>query len=92
MNVRASSPRAAMPIRHRAHSHGETVMARLLLGVTGSVAAIKTPELLAALRAAGHDVRVVATGPSLYFFDPAELEPVDGDAGGGHDRRVALPR
>jgi len=49
-------------------------MARLILGVTGSVAAIKTPELLVALRAAGHDVRVVATGPSLYFFDPAAID------------------
>ncbi len=50
-------------------------MARLILGVTGSVAAIKTPELLAALRAAGHDVRIVATGPALYFFRPEEVDP-----------------
>ncbi|MFQ3649903.1 MAG: flavoprotein [Gemmataceae bacterium] len=48
-------------------------MARVLLGVTGSVAAIKTPALVDALRAFGHDVRVVATQASLYFFDPAEL-------------------
>jgi phosphopantothenoylcysteine decarboxylase len=54
-------------------------MARLILGVTGSVAAIKTPELLAALRGARHEVRVVATRPALYFFDPAELE--SGDSG-----------
>ena len=40
---------------------GDTNMARLILGVTGSVAAIKTPELLAALVRAGHEVRVVAT-------------------------------
>ena len=50
-------------------------MARVLLGVTGSVAAIKTPLLFAALKAAGHAVRVVATTPALYFFDPAELTP-----------------
>jgi phosphopantothenoylcysteine decarboxylase len=50
-------------------------MARLILGVTGSVAAIKTPALVAALRAASHEVRVVATRPALYFFDSAELEP-----------------
>ncbi|MGP0064660.1 MAG: flavoprotein [Isosphaeraceae bacterium] len=49
-------------------------MTRLILGITGSVAAIKTPELLAALRAAGHTVRVVATRSSLYFFDPAEID------------------
>ena len=52
-------------------------MARLILGVTGSVAAIKTPELAAQLRRAGHDVRVVATEPALYFFDPAAVEPAD---------------
>jgi phosphopantothenoylcysteine decarboxylase len=52
-------------------------MANILLGVTGSVAAIKTPELYEALRAEGHQVKVVATRASLYFFDPAELDPVD---------------
>lgn len=56
-------------------------MANVLLGVTGSVAAIKTPELVAALRGAGHVVRVVATAASLYFFDPTTLgEPVLRDA------------
>ena len=54
-------------------------MTRLLLGVTGSVAAIRTPALFATLRATGHLVRVVATRPSLYFFDPAELGSSDGD-------------
>ncbi len=53
-------------------------MARLILGVTGSVAAIKTPELLAALRNASHEVRVVATGPALYFVRPDELDPPTG--------------
>jgi phosphopantothenoylcysteine decarboxylase len=42
---------------------------RVLLGVTGSVAAVKTPELCAALRAAGHEVKVAPTGPALSFFD-----------------------
>jgi phosphopantothenoylcysteine decarboxylase len=54
-------------------------MARVLLGVTGSVAAIKTPELFAALKEAGHDVKVVATAASLYFFNPGELDPLPGD-------------
>ncbi len=49
-------------------------MARLILGVTGSVAAIKTPELAAELVRSGHDVRVVATEPALYFFDPSSVE------------------
>ncbi len=48
-------------------------MANVLLGVTGSVAAIYTPELFAALSQAGHAVKVVATASSLYFFDPARL-------------------
>jgi phosphopantothenoylcysteine decarboxylase len=50
-------------------------MARILLGVTGSVAAIKTPELFRAFQASGHEVRVVATRHATYFFDPAELDP-----------------
>jgi phosphopantothenoylcysteine decarboxylase len=50
-------------------------MARLILAVTGSVAAIKTPELVATLRGAGHEVRVVATGPALYFFRPEAIDP-----------------
>jgi phosphopantothenoylcysteine decarboxylase len=48
-------------------------MANILLGVTGSVAAVKTPLLYETLRSAGHAVKVVATDPALYFFDPAVL-------------------
>lgn len=48
-------------------------MANILLGVTGSVAAVKTPLLYHALRRSGHAVKVVATQASLYFFDPAEI-------------------
>ncbi len=50
-------------------------MANLLLGVTGSVAAIKTPLLYEQLKGRGHQVKVVATRPSLYFFDPFSLDP-----------------
>ncbi len=49
-------------------------MARLILGVTGSVAAIKAPELARALRGAGHEVRVVATRSALYFVRPDAFE------------------
>jgi phosphopantothenoylcysteine decarboxylase len=48
-------------------------MAKVLLGVTGSVAAIRTPELCAELKRAGHTVKVVATTSSLYFFDAVSL-------------------
>jgi len=48
-------------------------MSRIVLGVTGSVAAIRTPMLVRRLLDQGHDVRVVATEPSLHFFDAAEF-------------------
>jgi phosphopantothenoylcysteine decarboxylase len=49
-------------------------MANVLLGVTGSVAAIRTPALYGALRNQGYAVRVIATNAALYFFDPVELD------------------
>jgi phosphopantothenoylcysteine decarboxylase len=52
-------------------------MAKVLLGVTGSVAAIRTPMLYAEIKRAGHQVRVVTTQAALYFFDPAVLDPLD---------------
>jgi phosphopantothenoylcysteine decarboxylase len=50
-------------------------MARIVLGVTGSVAAVRVPQLVATLRDRGNTVRVVATEPALYFFNPDELGP-----------------
>jgi phosphopantothenoylcysteine decarboxylase len=50
-------------------------MANVLLGTTGSVAAMRVPEIYDRLRRAGHAVKVVATQASLYFFDPATLDP-----------------
>ncbi len=50
-------------------------MSNILLGVTGSVAAVRTPRLFASLREAGHAVKVVATSAAIYFFDPLELDP-----------------
>jgi phosphopantothenoylcysteine decarboxylase len=55
-------------------------MANVLLGVTGSVAAIHTALLFNELRRAGHAVKVVATAASLYFFKPVELEPIVTDS------------
>lgn len=48
-------------------------MANVLLGATGSVAAVRVPALVDTLAAAGHAVRVVATDAATYFFDPAPL-------------------
>jgi phosphopantothenoylcysteine decarboxylase len=50
-------------------------MANVLLGVTGSVAAVRTVALFDELTRAGHRVKVVATQAALYFFNPAALDP-----------------
>jgi phosphopantothenoylcysteine decarboxylase len=49
-------------------------MSHVLLGVTGSVAAVKTPGLASALREAGCEVKIVVTEPALAFFDAAALD------------------
>ena len=46
---------------------------RVLLGTTGSVAALLTPRLVRALTRAGHEVQVAATASSLYFYKSEEL-------------------
>lgn len=48
-------------------------MAQVLLGATGSVAAVRVPLLVTALVEAGHQVRVVATSRALYFFEPSTV-------------------
>jgi len=58
-------------------------MANILLGITGSVAAIRTPQLFAELRRRGHAVKIVATRAGSYFFDPAQIEPTP--SGRNHD-------
>jgi len=64
-------------------------MAKILLGVTGSVAAIHTKLLFDELRGAGHEVKLVATRSALYFFDPAELSG-DGIKGETRDPNVVI--
>lgn len=48
-------------------------MANVLLGVTGSVAAVRVPALFDAFTTAGHAVKIVATNVATYFFDPSPL-------------------
>jgi len=55
-------------------------MANVLLGATGSVAAVHVPALFDALGAAGHAVKVVATDAATYFFDPAAIGHSHGPA------------
>jgi len=42
----------------------------IVLGITGSVAAILTEKMCAGLLSARHSVRIVATNPSQYFLPP----------------------
>ena len=58
-------------------------MAHIVLGVTGSVAALRTPALFESLRGTGHHVRVVATESALHFFDPTGLVGDPADPCGG---------
>lgn len=50
----------------------------ILLGVTGGIAAYKTPELVRRLRDAGADVRVVLTEAAAAFVTPLTLQAVSG--------------
>jgi phosphopantothenoylcysteine decarboxylase/phosphopantothenate--cysteine ligase len=53
---------------------------RILLAVTGGIAAYKTPELVRALKRAGHDVRCVITRAAAEFVSPLALQTVSGHA------------
>lgn len=56
-------------------------MARILLGVTGSVAAIRTPDLFESLRVEGHHVKIAVTRSARYFFDDALFDRSAADHG-----------
>lgn len=51
---------------------------KILLGITGSIAAYKTLELIRLLRQDGHDVQVVATKSALHFFPVLTAEVFSG--------------
>ena len=53
-------------------------MARILLGVSGGIAAYKAVELVRLATAAGHSVRVVQTPNSLNFVGTATFESITG--------------
>ena len=53
-------------------------MARILLGVSGGIAAYKAVELVRLATGAGHSVRVVQTPASLQFVGRATFEGVTG--------------
>ena len=52
---------------------------RLLLGITGGIAAYKSPDLVRRLRDAGAEVRVVMTRGACEFITPLTLQAVSGN-------------
>src|SRR5436309_12942083 len=54
-------------------------MSRIVLGVSGGVAAYKAALLLRALTEAGHEVRVVPTPGALHFVGAATFEALSGN-------------
>ena len=53
-------------------------MARILIGVTGGIAAYKALELVRLCTGAGHSVRVIQTESSTRFVGPASFEAISG--------------
>jgi phosphopantothenoylcysteine decarboxylase/phosphopantothenate--cysteine ligase len=51
---------------------------RILVAVTGGIAAYKVPELVRALQRAGHTVRCIATPAALQFVTPLVLQSLTG--------------
>ncbi|MCA9510696.1 MAG: bifunctional phosphopantothenoylcysteine decarboxylase/phosphopantothenate--cysteine ligase CoaBC [Myxococcales bacterium] len=51
---------------------------RILVAATGGIAAYKVPELVRALRRAGHEVRCVATRGAASFVSPLVLQTLTG--------------
>jgi len=52
----------------------------VVLGVTGSIAAYKSPEIVRALRAEGADVQVLLTAAATRFVSPLTLRTLTGHA------------
>jgi len=52
----------------------------IVLGVTGSIAAFKAPEIVRALRAAGADVQALLTPAATRFVSPLALRALTGHA------------
>src|SRR4051812_5483681 len=54
-------------------------VARIVLGVSGGVAAYKAPLVLRLFSEAGHDVRVIPTPSALHFVGAATFEALSGN-------------
>ena len=53
---------------------------KILLGISGGIAAYKTPELVRRLKDQGADVRVVMTEGAKAFITPLTLQAVSANA------------
>jgi len=53
---------------------------KIILGISGGIAAYKTPELVRRLKEQGADVRVVMTNGAKAFITPLTLQAVSGNA------------
>ena len=53
---------------------------RIVLGVTGSIAAYKSADLVRRLREAGTEVRVIMTAGGREFITPLTLQAVSGQS------------
>jgi phosphopantothenoylcysteine decarboxylase / phosphopantothenate---cysteine ligase len=74
---------------------------KIVLGITGGIAAYKGPELVRRLRDAGAEVRVILTPNAARFVSPLSLAAVSdhgvivdqwGDAGRGGVDHIELAR
>ena len=54
-------------------------MAKVLVGVTGGIAAYKAPGVIRRLREAGHEVKAIATGAALRFIPEETLSIAAGE-------------
>ncbi|MGK0171151.1 MAG: phosphopantothenoylcysteine decarboxylase/phosphopantothenate--cysteine ligase [Gammaproteobacteria bacterium] len=52
---------------------------RIVVGVTGGIAAYKSPDVIRRLKDRGHDVRVVMTSGAMQFITPLTLQAVSGE-------------
>ena len=53
---------------------------RILLAISGGIAAYKGPELVRQLKRAGHDVRCMLTPEAERFVSPLSLQAVSGES------------
>ena len=56
----------------------QTNSKRILLGITGGIAAYKAAELTRLLIKAGHEVQVVMTEAATHFVGPATFQALSG--------------